>query len=352
MNNYAEELDRAIEAASSGKPVELDPEKSELVQVALDLKTIADPEFREQLKAELLHGTKRMPFVPGAITREIPNHLEPRSTFLPTLSGIGYGNYPLNQRSFAASLGAHITVLALVVASGVWAASHDRLQPRVTTHLLLPSDYTYAVGSGGMHGGGGGGSLDKLPASHGQPPRFSAEQLTPPRVVVATESRLPVPPTVIGPPNVTFPADRMGDPLSAAITPSNGPGVGGGIGNNRGNGVGSGDGDGVGVGYRAGFGGGTYIPGMGGVSAPRPIYDPEPEYSDEARKAKYQGNVLLWVVVGADGRTRNVKVQRSLGMGLDEQAIKTVNTWRFVPAMKDGQPVAVQVSIEVNFRLF
>ncbi len=351
MNNYAEELDRAIEAASVGQPVSLDRETNELTQIALDLKTIADADFREQLKAELLGGA-RGPFAAGAITREIPSHVEPRSAILPTLSGIGYGNYPINQRSFAASLAAHFTVLALLVASGVWAANHERLQTHVTTRLVLPSDALLPVGLGEMHGGGSGGNRDKLVASHGQPPRFSSEQLTPPTVIVPRETKLPVDPTVIGPPNVTFPVDRMGDPLSASLTPSNGPGIGGGIGDNRGTGVGGGDGSGVGYGSRAGIGGGVYRPGFGGVTAPRAIYDPEPEYSDEARKAKYQGNVLLWAVIGADGHPRDVRVQRSLGMGLDQKAIDAVKTWRFSPATKDGQPVAVQVNIEVNFRLF
>ena len=88
------------------------------------------------------------------------------------------------------------------------------------------------------------------------------------------------------------------------------------------------------------------------MSAPHLIFDPEPQYSEEARRAKFQGSVVLLLVVGADGCPRNVQVRRSLGMGLDEKAIETVRTWRFAPAMKDGLPVPVQVSIEVNFRLF
>lgn len=82
------------------------------------------------------------------------------------------------------------------------------------------------------------------------------------------------------------------------------------------------------------------------------IYDPDPEYSEEARQAKYQGTVVLWVVIGADGRAHQVRVQRSLGMGLDEKAIEAVRQWRFQPSMKDGQAVAVQVNVEVNFRLY
>jgi TonB family protein len=88
------------------------------------------------------------------------------------------------------------------------------------------------------------------------------------------------------------------------------------------------------------------------VSAPRAIYQPDPEYSEEARKAKYQGTVVLWVVVGPDGRSHEIRVQRSLGLGLDEKAVEAVRLWRFEPAKKDGVPVAVQINVEVNFRLY
>jgi TonB family protein len=91
----------------------------------------------------------------------------------------------------------------------------------------------------------------------------------------------------------------------------------------------------------------VFRPGIGGVTQPRPIYEP-----DAARKAKYQGSVLLWLVVGADGLPHNVRVQRSLGMGLDEKAIAAVSTWRFQPATLDGKPVAVEVNVQVSFRLY
>ena len=88
------------------------------------------------------------------------------------------------------------------------------------------------------------------------------------------------------------------------------------------------------------------------MSAPRPIFDPEPEYSEEARINKFQGDVVLFVIIGADGTPREIRVQRSLGMGLDEKAVAAVKNWRFQPATKDGRAVSVQVSIEVKFRLF
>jgi len=90
----------------------------------------------------------------------------------------------------------------------------------------------------------------------------------------------------------------------------------------------------------------------GGVSAPKVIYAPSPGYSKEARKVKRDGKVVLWLVVGPDGKPRDIRVVRSLGLGLDEKAIEAVKNWRFEPALKDGKPVAVQVNIEVNFHLY
>ena len=89
----------------------------------------------------------------------------------------------------------------------------------------------------------------------------------------------------------------------------------------------------------------------GSVSAPVATFKPEPEYSEEARKAKYQGEVWLSVVVDEKGVPQDIKVTRKLGLGLDEKAIEAVRKWRFKPGMKDGKPVAVQATIAVSFRL-
>jgi TonB family protein len=173
-------------------------------------------------------------------------------------------------------------------------------------------------------------------------------------VIVRNENpKLAVEPTVVVPPRISLPTTGpLGDPLSNVLgPPSSGTGSGGGIGSGSGGGVGSGRGPGVGPGYGGGIGGGVYRVG-GGVSAPRALYAPDPEYSEEARKAKYQGTVVLWVIVGPDGRPHDIRIQRSVGMGLDEKAIEAVRTWKFEPARKDGQPVAVQINVEVNFRLY
>jgi len=85
---------------------------------------------------------------------------------------------------------------------------------------------------------------------------------------------------------------------------------------------------------------------------PRVIYDPEPEFTDEARRVKHQGNVLLACVIGADGRVHDARVQRALGMGLDEKAIEAVRKWKFEPSRYNGKPVAVKIMVEVNFRMY
>ena len=85
---------------------------------------------------------------------------------------------------------------------------------------------------------------------------------------------------------------------------------------------------------------------------PRAIYDPQPEFSEAARRTQLQGTCVLRVLVGKDGTVHKVRIERPLGMGLDQKAIEAVRNWKFEPAMKDGKPVAVQINVEVNFRLY
>jgi TonB family protein len=207
-------------------------------------------------------------------------------------------------------------------------------------------------------GGGGGGDHDKLVAPKGKLPKQSMEQITPPAMVIRNDHpKLTVEPSVVIPPqvklNMAANMPNFGDPMSKVPSgpPSNGTGSGAGIGSGSGGGVGVGEGPGVGQGRGGGIGGGVFRVG-GGVSAPRALNTPDPDYSEEARKAKYQGTVVLWLVVDPGGRPRDVKVARSLGMGLDQKAIEAVRKWTFEPAMKDGKPVAVQINVEVNFRLY
>jgi TonB family protein len=196
------------------------------------------------------------------------------------------------------------------------------------------------------HGGGGGGQKTPTPVNHGEAPKFARKQFMPPALAIP-QPKLPVVPTITAPaPQIV--ADNYGDPLSKALN-SGGPGANG-LGNGTGGGVGSGNGNGYGPGSGGGTGGGVFKIG-GDVSQPQLIYKVEPEYSEEARKAKFSGTVLLSVVVDKDGNPRDIKVIRPLGLGLDEKAIEAVAKWRFRPGMKRGVPVPVYANVEVNFRL-
>jgi TonB family protein len=90
----------------------------------------------------------------------------------------------------------------------------------------------------------------------------------------------------------------------------------------------------------------------GDVTAPKLVYVPDPEYTEQARRAKYQGVCVISTVVDAQGNPTHVQVVRQLGMGLDNKAVEAVKQYKFEPGMRLGKPVAVGVKIEVNFRLY
>jgi len=273
---------------------------------------------------------------------------------LTTLFGTGAATYGVDRRSFILSYLINTLVFVIAIYISYYVATHkEQLKQQLTNVVIEVSPYVLPPSATQSGGGGGGGDRDKLAAPKGSLPKQARDQFTPPVVVRRNDDpKLPMEPTVVAPQVMIPNTANLGDPLSKVIgPPSNGTGSGGGIGSGSGGGVGSGRGPGVGPGWGGGIGGGPYRVG-GGVSAPRVLYAPDPEYSEEARKAKYQGTVVLWVVVGPDGRPRDIRIQRSLGLGLDEKAMEAVRTWKFEPAKKDGQPVAVQINVEVNFRLY
>ncbi len=90
----------------------------------------------------------------------------------------------------------------------------------------------------------------------------------------------------------------------------------------------------------------------GEISPPHVTFDPDPPYSAEAQKSKYQGMIVVSLIVDPAGTPRDLQIQRPLGMGLDEKAVAAISTWKFEPAQKDGKPVAVAIDIEVSFRLY
>lgn len=266
-----------------------------------------------------------------------------------------WGFYNYKGRGAAGSTVIHVLAVAVIIAATYLGRRIvDVAKPKETVLLIAPDDLpALPVSKTVSGGGGGGGDRDKLQASQGRLPKQSMQQITPPMAVVRNlQPKLEVAPTIVAPPLPQPNLPDLGDPLShLPSVPSNGTGYGGGIGSGNGGGVGSGEGPGFGPGHGGGTGGGAFRVG-GGVSAPKAIYSPDPEYSEEARKVKHMGTVVLWLVVGPDGKPRDIKVLRTLGLGLDEKAIEAVKNWRFDPAKKDGKPVAVQINVEVNFHLY
>jgi TonB family protein len=244
------------------------------------------------------------------------------------------------------SLIIHAVVIALVLFIG----SLKPVQKMVAEHIPLFFTDLKPYKPVENKGGGGGGARAPLDASKGKLPKIAPKQFTPPRVDTV-QAKLPMTPTIVSDvpiPNID--ALNYGDTLSKLGVPSNGTGLGGGIGTGSGGGVGSGHGPGVGPGSGGGFGGGAYKIG-GGVSQPVLITKIEPEYSEEARKAKWQGTVQLEIVVDEHGMPKDLRIKRALGLGLDQKAMEAVAKWRFKPGVKDGKPVPVIATVEVNFRL-
>ena len=267
-----------------------------------------------------------------------------------------WGLYGRQKKSFMMSTGVQIGVVVLVLVLTTSKAVQKAVQKTVLTYMAdtAPAEVKMKPQQQASQGGGGGGDRSPLPASYGKLPKFALRQFTPPVAVYNNMNpKLAMEPTLIGDPNtqvanVDYPL--YGDPMSKYMTPSNGQGSGGGIGNGRGGGVGNGNGGGYGPGSGGGVGGNVFRVG-GGVSAPVLISKTEPEYSEEARKAKHQGTVVLYVQIDPSVHATNIKVMRSLGLGLDEKAMEAVAKWKFTPGKKDDKPVVVEATVEVNFRL-
>jgi len=338
----ADSLDRELESFLAGRSPKAHPDWRPFLEIAADLRQLASPEFKSRLKSDLLEGMGSLES-PGADFEQVKGAAE-FAEVLPTVGGSPH-IFPADQRSFLVSFISHTALIALI-ASGIWGgrAAIVRQMPPASELTYLPTG----------NGGGGSGDRDPLPATKGTPPRLTERQLAPPTIVVRRHiPLLEVRAAVVVPPDIKFPqSTAIGGLVSRnALIPSNGTGIGGGAGSGNGTGLGEGTGLGVGPGSYHGFGGGAFRT-SGGVLAPSAIYDPEPEYSEEARKVKLQGMVLLSLIVDVQGRARDIRVIRSLGMGLDEKAIEAVKKWKFTPGTKDGIAVATEVDVEVSFRLY
>ena len=250
----------------------------------------------------------------------------------------------------ALSLAFHVLVIVLIILPLLPEFMSPPMQANAMTVTPLDvSPYLAKLKMGNKKAGGGGGRIGTAPATRGRLPKFSMEQLTPPEVKPPEHAKLQVEPTVIAPPNIHMPTPNLpnnGDPLSNLVNDS--------MGNGSGTGIGNGNGAGVGAGNQYGIGGGYPNAGENGYGTPICLYCPNPKYSDAGFKLKIQGVVVLDVVIGTDGRAHNIHVSKGLGYGLDEEAITAVrDIYRFKPSTgPDGQPAAVHMLFEIEFRLY
>lgn len=248
-------------------------------------------------------------------------------------------------------------IIALILFLGARQVIHHIEQPVQVANVDI-SDFKMsapkkAVAAGG---GGGGGSHDVVQAIKGKLPKIEKQPMVPPMVPIIEKPKLAIDSAIAVQKDIKLPNNpnlpNIGVTNSPNVTlASNGTGGGGGMGSGNGGGLGSGSGNGYGPGTGGNAGGGVFRIG-GGVSAPVPIFTPEAEFSDEARRAKYQGEVMVSIIVDAHGNPQNARVVRPLGMGLDEKALEAVMKYKFKPAMKDGHPVPVYLTVAVNFRLY
>jgi len=256
--------------------------------------------------------------------------------------------------SQALAVGLHVAAIGLLIVPIFFTTASTPIEAKNKQVNVTPLDispYVAKLPAGNDKAGGGGGANNHTltPTSKGKLPKFTMTQFAAPQAkILNLNPKLAMDATLLGPPDLKIPSPNManfGDPLAKGITDS--------LGNGNGTGIGSGSGGGLGPGEGGGTGGGTFRAGVNGVGSPMCIYCPQPEYSDEARKAKYQGTVLLDVTVTADGRVVSPVVIKGPGLGLEEKALAQVKNWKMRPAVgPSGKPVNCRVQIEVTFHLY
>jgi len=237
--------------------------------------------------------------------------------------------------SLAIHAGAIVLLLLLASVPSV-RDSITRLPDRVVP-LMAPHMQSRAKAQGG------GGQRSPLPASRGQvPPRPVARVFVPPMAVRLDNPKLMVQQAIVEAPELDTTPRHIGDPWGKIGPASGGPGGPFGIGDGTGLGIGPGLGNGnSGVSYKS----------LGITEEPKLLHAEEPEYSEEARKARCQGSVLLALDVDVNGRVANIRVVKSLGLGLDEKAKEAVLKWIFRPARAGGRPVTAPAQVQVTFHL-
>jgi protein TonB len=249
----------------------------------------------------------------------------------------------------------NLAIVALLLFLGVRTIVNAVNKPKEDATDINLTDFKAPKADKANGGGGGGGEHSIVDPIKGHLPKIEKDPIVPPQVQTVDKPKLAMESAIMVQPNITLPDNPLlptiGVKNSTNVTLASGGQGSNGVGNGSGGGLGNGTGDGYGPGTGGGAGGGLYRVG-GGVSAPVALNQVEAEFSDEARRAKYQGVCIISLIVDAQGNPQNPRVVRALGMGLDEKALEAVRKYKFKPAMKGNTPVPVMISVEVNFRLY
>jgi len=257
----------------------------------------------------------------------------------------------IGPRTASALLHAALAAAALTP----WAATRSKIPPEGLVNVALYAPKPLTLPASERPGGGGGGRRAPQAPSLGKLPKAADRQITPPdpTPVKNLDPVLIAEPTIVAAQLPALPQLDLltiGDPNGLPGPASGGPGGGSGIGDGDGTGVGNRKGPGAGP--ADGVGNGRPVVAVGGgVSSPVLISQVLPEYSEAARKARFEGTVVLDTIVLEDGSVQVVNIARSCGYGLDEKAIEAVRKWRFRPARMDGKAVAVALNIQVTFAI-
>lgn len=242
-------------------------------------------------------------------------------------------------RSQLISLGLHVCFVALLLV--ITSTGLRKLPKPAADHYVLLAPPRLRIQMP-REARGGGSNESLAPARRGALPVRAQRTFIPPATVPHPKIEI-VPAIGFEAPHIDTALEQLGDPFGKLAN--------GMFGRNGVNGIGD-------HGCCGGIGEGPNGPGFSPGPRAEPIrpaqviYQPEPEFSEEARKAKFQGFVILMIEIGVDGRAHNIHIVQSPGLGLEEKAIEAVLKWRFRPAMRGSTPVATSARVEVNFHIF
>jgi TonB family protein len=283
----------------------------------------------------------------------LSNRMEPMQATVRPIFAIDPLSFKGDPKSNAISFGIHAAAITLILFIAVKAHTIVPMQP---TMIVTPVDFHVSIPpltlpvAKAMGGGGGGGAHELVEAVKGNAPTVSRVQIAPPQVIRIDRPKLAVEPTeMVRMPDNNMPSLGVSQSPQIALA-AQGRGSGSGFGSGSGGGIGSGHGSGAGPGSGGGYGGGLMSVG-GGVSAPLVLHSVVPEFTDDARRANFQGSVSIKLIVDSQGNPQDVRLLSHLGMGLDERAVEAVKHYKFSPAMYEGHPVSVQILLDVAFRL-